>query len=373
MASLLKHTITPAGQGGDFNSLADAMAHLESAHGDLPTADVYAELEIGGDWSGGADTAPIDTGAYSIITDPTRYIRIYTTAAARHDGKWDEGAYRLEVANATALYVNSAFYCHHMYFDDIQIGVSAANANYQSPLFAEYTTEDGSFLCFRRCILRGSGTEDYRCPSVFLADSQWTSYFIDCAIYGASTLDHSMSAGIRADEGVVNIYNSVVAGGKYGIMAGGYEGASGVINAKNTYCGGSFTEDFAIGSTAATLNKVNCASEDSSADDTGDDETATDCITGVALDADTFVNVTGGSEDFHLAADGNSPLQGAGYDNSGESAPLNYTVDIDGDTMVNYSIGIDDGPAPGVTGAGAIGSGFAAGTAMMRGTIQSEV
>jgi hypothetical protein len=62
----------------------------------------------------------------------------------------------------------------------------------------------------------------------------------------------------------------------------------------------------------------------------------------IAYNTDTFVNVTGGSEDFHLAADGLSPLQGTGTDTSGDAAPMNFTTDIDGDTRdATWDIGAD--------------------------------
>ena len=84
-------------------------------------------------------------------------------------------------------------------------------------------------------------------------------------------------------------------------------------------------------------------------DTSGADETATDCVAAaVALDTDTFVNVTGGSEDFHLAADGNSPLMGVGVDTSGDSAPLDFTTNIDGETRdATWDIGADSWVASG--------------------------
>ena len=43
-----------------------------------------------------------------------------------------------------------------------------------------------------------------------------------------------------------------------------------------------------------------------------------------------------------LAADGLSPLQGAGTNTSGDAAPMNFTTDIDGDTRDStWDIGAD--------------------------------
>lgn len=369
MASLLKHTITPAGQGGDFNSLDACWDHLVASHADFVGADVYGEVEISGDWSGGADTAPVT--AAGLTLDATRYLSIYTDEDNFAGPSWSDSIYRLLVANAVAIYKttnNSDF----VRFRGLQIGMSAVNANYQCPFYIEYTTNDDAMWWISNCLIKQAGAVGYRTPGIMVTDSQMSLKIWNTIVYNlGGTGDAKADSALYAyDSKVIDVFNSLLLGGAFGI----YMQVSGVVNAKSVYVGGQSVEGFYR--EAGTINKTKCASADSSADDTsGADETATDCITGVALDTDTFVNVTGGSEDFHLAADGLSPLEGVGYDNSGESAPLDFAVDMDGDAMVNFSIGVDDGlaPATGITDAGAIGSGFAAGTAMMRGTIQSEV
>jgi hypothetical protein len=91
------------------------------------------------------------------------------------------------------------------------------------------------------------------------------------------------------------------------------------------------------------MAKTNCASEDQSADDTKTGETQTNCVAAaVIVDTDTFVNVTGGTEDFHLAADGLSPLMGVGVDTTADAAPMNFTTDIDLQTRdATWDIGAD--------------------------------
>src|SRR5574343_565781 len=98
MATELKHTVKPS--GGDFTSLDAAIDHLVASHANLVGSDNYATIEIDGTWSS-ADTAAVALAG--ITTDATRYLHIYTTAAARHDGKWDTGAYMLYVANNSAI------------------------------------------------------------------------------------------------------------------------------------------------------------------------------------------------------------------------------------------------------------------------------
>jgi hypothetical protein len=318
MATELKHTVKPS--GGDFTSLDAAIDHLVASHANLVGSDNYATVEIDGTWSS-ADTAAVALAG--ITTDATRYLHIYTTAAARHDGKWNTGAYMLNVANNSAI-TKAAAGCDFVRIDGLQIGVSSTNANYQSPIWNEYANTDGATWWVSNCILRGAGASDRRNPGLYVVDAQYTFNVWNTIVYNVGTLDHAYNSGVICDAGTLNLYSCVVIGGKYGVVTNG-----GTINAKNVYAGGTLTEDFYRGS--GTLAKTNCASEDQSADDTGTGETATNCVAAaVALSTDTFTNVTAGSEDFHLVV--GSALIGAGVTTSGESAPLNFTTDIDGDT-----------------------------------------
>lgn len=101
MATELKKTIKPSGQGGDYTTLSAAIV----ANGqNLVTADKYLLFEIGGDWTGVVDTAEamIESDAF-YTSDATRYIKIYTTGAARHNGIYGNkaSAYKLEVVYST--------------------------------------------------------------------------------------------------------------------------------------------------------------------------------------------------------------------------------------------------------------------------------
>ena len=317
MATELKHTVKPS--GGDFTTLDAAFDHLVASHANLVSADVYATIEIDGTWSS-ADTAACTPEG--ITTDATRYIHIYTTAAARHDGKWNEGAYRLYVANNIAMLKDGGG-GDHIIFDGLQIGVSATNANYQCPFWMEYTALNGAWWRISNCIIRGAGSASRRNPGIYCADAQMTMSVWNSVIYNVGTLDHPYCSGVICDSGTLNLYSSTVIGGKYGVVTNG-----GTINAKNVYAGSTITEDFYR--SAGTLAKTNCASEDSSADDTGTGETQSNCAVSVAYTTSTFTNVTAGSEDYDLVT--GSALIGAGVSTSGESAPLNFTTDIVGAT-----------------------------------------
>lgn len=332
MATLLKHTVKPS--GGDFTTLDEALDHLAASHANLVAADVYATIEIDGTWSS-ADTRAV--AMPNLIGDATRYLSIYTTAAARHDGKWDTGAYMLNVANSTAINFTNSVNMTHIRFDGLQIGLSSANANYQACLdFA--AAGAGTSIWVSNCILKQANNNSYRIPVIISQSGNVTLNCWNTIAYGVGNNDNALNAVFCGyDYGAFNLYSCVAIGGKYAYYAGD---SGGTMTVKNCYGGGSLTEDFYRG--AGTLAKTNCASEDSSADDTGTGETQSNCDVSVALDTDTFVNVTYATADYHLAADGNSPLMGQGVSTSGESSPMNFTTDIDGQTRdATWDIGAD--------------------------------
>jgi len=61
------------------------------------------------------------------------------------------------------------------------------------------------------------------------------------------------------------------------------------------------------------------------------DSTGTSGLQNIPVSTATFVNVTAGSENWHLAGTG-SGLYNVGTNTSGDSAPMNFTTDIDGET-----------------------------------------
>ena len=301
--------------GGDYTTLDAAVDHLVAAHGNLVTADVYAEIKIDGTWSS-ADTAQVTIA--SLTTDATRYLKIYTTSAARHKGIWSTSYYMLNTSNVGAMLLTSV---SNVWFDGLQIGKSSENANYQDVCYISGTlTASTNQILFSNCLTRGANNNSYRCSFIGAEAANQRIFVYNHIDYGHGTTDNLYNSGIWIGNGELTVYGSTLIGGFSGInRAGGTAVAKGVYAAEFTAGG------VAYGGVGASFAMTNCASSDTTAEDTNPYDS-------VACDTDTFVNVTYATADYHQAADGLSPLKEAGVDTSGDAAPMNFTTDIDGQT-----------------------------------------
>lgn len=159
MATEYKKTIKPAGQGGDYISLkAWQTAEVQ----DLVANDRYAVAEIDGDWTGIADTTPVNINGWT--TDATHYIYIYTTASARHKGKWDNTKYRLEItASGSSQY---AFLSNAKYLrvSGLQISMTSTYATTDVVYAGGGLSDSDNEMQFSHNIIKGiytsSGTGD---------------------------------------------------------------------------------------------------------------------------------------------------------------------------------------------------------------------
>ena len=275
--------------------------------------------------NGTADEHAVVINGWTTYAD--RYVDIQVAAGSRHAGVLNTAKYLLSVTNDAPLKIQEDY----VRVDGIQVQVlSPTEARHV--VTVEAITATNNDIRLSNCIVKSHGGATYASHGVMLYDTDIIAKIWNCIIYNVPT--PSGAAGIYTSCASVSIYSCVVIGGQRGINS------YGAVTVKNTYVGGAGYEDF--GYVSGTLAKTNCASEDASADDTETGETQSNCLINKALDIDTFVNVTAGSEDFHLAADGLSPLQGTGVDTTGDSAPLNFTTDIDGQTRdATWDIGAD--------------------------------
>lgn len=322
MATTVTKTIKSS--GGDYTSLsaweAGQQGDLTGVRDEIARAVCYAI----------DDTTEFGVDGWT--TSATQYITMECDATARHAGVWNGAKYNLIGSSANVLSINEEY----VRIDGLQIG-NAAVGGTQSPIVSVNTRASGANeLRISNCLIKAAGSATYPEPGIRIEGANSIVNIFNCIVYGLGNVDNYYASGMlfAGDNITAKVYSSTCIGGKFGLL--NWFGTGITVAAKNVYCGGTATSDF-----SGTITETNCASEDTSAGGTNH--------THANVDTDTFVNVTAGSEDFHLAADGLSPLQGAGVDTSGESAPLNFTTDIDGDTISNWSIGADDGVASGDT------------------------
>jgi len=79
---------------GEKLSCYYSLSLWEAAHQrDLVASNEIATVQIEGAWNPNATTTPVIIDGWT--TGPNNYIKIYTTAEARHNGKWDANKYKL--------------------------------------------------------------------------------------------------------------------------------------------------------------------------------------------------------------------------------------------------------------------------------------
>ena len=318
MASELKHTVKPS--GGDYTTLADAIAHLVASHADLVSANLYANIEIDGTWSS-ADTAQVLLSA-SILTSATCYLSIYTTAAARFDphGPWDTGAYIL-APNAIAISTAALGLTgvDYVYVDGLQITTTNPGSSVRYILSTGSTarTDNLNETRISNCIIKGHGHATYTHNLVRLNTTNLDFRMWNCIGYNLPAINNNLGVYANmASSGTCKISSCTFIGGEYA-----YDRASGTQTIKNCYGGGSLTADY-----YGTMAKTTCASSDS---------TGSTGLQGILVSetADSthagFVSIGAGTEDYHIKV--GSPLIGVGTDTSGDAAPMDFTTDIDGD------------------------------------------
>lgn len=311
MASELKHTVKPS--GGDFDNLAAATAHIVNSHANLVTADVYAIIEIDGTWSSADTSTPRTAG---IVTDATRYLKIYTTAEARFapHGGWDTGAYILSDVSGDNMF---GLQTDYIWLDGFQFNFGGSSGIYG--LYTDTALTNGANqILVSNSVFDGTDNSSSSARPIYnLAAATYARmYFYNLIVIGNAA--HPRLIWQDTSGGMYLQSCTIIANG--GAQA--LTRDAGTCVAKNCYVGGSATADY-----NGTITKTTCASSDAS---------GSVGLTGILVSetADAthagFVDIGAGTEDFHLQA--GSPLIGSGTDTSGDAAPMNFTTDIDGDS-----------------------------------------
>jgi hypothetical protein len=139
-------TITPAGQGGNYNSLN---AWEAGEQDNLPASGRIAIAAITGNWSGVIDDVVTLDGWE---TNLDNYIKIHALSGARHAGVWDDTKYRISGINNYTINCLEAY----LTLSGLQLHSSISgsiDSDWRSLLFQPST---GGYLTLVDSIFRGS-------------------------------------------------------------------------------------------------------------------------------------------------------------------------------------------------------------------------
>jgi len=290
---------TPGGDGTTNATTGDNRAYASLNEAEAARQQVLSEpIEII------CEGATVDTTAVTIdgwTTSAANYIKIYTTTAARHDGKWDEGKYRLEV-NDNLLRLYEAY----IKIDGLQTRVTSSAADYSAlelSIGADYNE-------ISNCIFRGNGTTNGKVTNNGGIDAK----FWNCISY-------NFNSGFRNHSGNSYFYNCTAYGNNIG-----FHRLDGTMVAKNNItqsCTTGFSGTFSSDSTNNLSDDATYASS------------TADIVNTHVLFADED------NDDFHLASN-DAGARNYGIDLSADDN-LPFSTDIDGQARTSpWDIGADE-------------------------------
>lgn len=304
MATTITKTVKPS--GGDYTSLSAWEAGMQK---DLVAAD---EISIAECYSMSDTTSVVIDGWTG---DATRYIKIYTPPAERHNGVWNTGKYILAPASGVVLQISESYVrVYGLQINTASIGIlvtgGSSSGDVNGDIYIGYN------------IIKSNGTAANTTGIDIYYVYSSNHYIFNNIIYGFSAFSNE---GIQVDDvdATAYIYNNTIYNCYRGIQA-----TNGTIIAVNNLSYNNSVADFNGTFTTSNYN----FSKDATAP-------GANSIHGTA-DAKTpdFTSTTSGSEDFHLLS--TSDAIGVGTDNPGSGL---YTDDIDGVTRsTSWDIGADE-------------------------------
>jgi len=284
MASELYKEVAPS--GGDYTTLEACMDGNEK---NLVTADEYFNVEITGDWTSATDETNVYIQNYT--ADATRFITIYATGTAKHDGTaYKTTAYELLGANDA----NSNFRQNGIDYTVIKDFVINGRGNDRYLIYESLACDN---CITERMIIHNSINTT---AGVFISTSSSSTVYRNCLLF-------NLAKGItcQSNNGNVTAYHITT------FAMGSGTVTNGMTNIKGVNCyDGRFTTwgDFVSMETGTNYNV--------SSDDTADDVGANYAINKNSY-TDYFESITGGSEDFNLKGNGTTLWSFAGTDLSG--------------------------------------------------------
>ncbi len=312
-------TVTVKPSGGDYTSL-NAVLTAESA--DLVALNRILYIEC----YAMQDTAPVSLTGFT--TDADHYIRIYTPASERHQGKWDTSKYRIET---TGQAINIA--ANYVRIEGLQIQVTASSGNNANGIKIWDVVGVGD-IWISHCIIKGvlSGTVTYtdgisNAPDTATVVRIFNNLFLDWNRSGAGTFIGGVYTSIGTayyfNNTFINCYQGIYRDGgsviaRNNLMYSCNQPAGGVFDASTDY---NATNNGTMGYTVTGSGNVHDRISQSF----------------------TFVDAANG--DYHLAA-GDAGAKDHGVSDPGSGL---YSDDIDGQARQTvWDIGADEYIASGM-------------------------
>ena len=301
-SQILLINISGSFDSGDYVTDASSNSVILSNNGNS----AIAVGKIDGAWSSADTTAVVIT---DWTTSASNYIRIYTTTAARHGGKWDDG-YRLTGSSGGKT----------MYIYESYVRIEGIVFNYASGygIYVNGLDVGNSDIRISHCLGCGGYSRIILVSNVNATVKIWN--FIG--------YDSNYTFQFQ-NQSHVYCYNCTA-------VDGSYEGFRCDVNdtctLKNCLATGNTNYDF-YGAANYTSASCNNASGDGTGDDLGSN--------GKANQTFNFLDET--NDDFHLAGS-DTAAKDAGVDLSGDSN-LSFTDDIDGEERpagASWDIGADE-------------------------------
>ncbi len=296
-------------QDGDQWRLASSTSNMfsMSGTGDELGDSAIAVGEIDGAWTNPDTTAVVIDGW---TTSATNYIKIYTTAEARHEGVWDEATkYRMRVDSGAGTY---ALDIPESYITIEGLQIEVWNLYNMTAVAIR-----GGGIHIKGNIIKNTATGTNNGVTFNTAGVGVGNYLYNNILYGWDIgIIHS------AEDENSPVYNNTLVNCTTGIDG----------HSQNTLI---LKNNIISGSTTSFVDTFH-ADSDYNATDTG---TATGGANDKINQTFTFTNEAG--DDFHLAS-GDTAAIDAGTDLSAD-ANLSFTTDIDGETRSGtWDIGADE-------------------------------
>ena len=272
------------GGAADGSSWANAFSRLYDAEAlnlDLTTGDTDGVCTIYCRASAGtADTTKVAWNGWTM--DAGGYVEII--GSDDFSGKWDATKYRLSCTNGTALSLRDQY----IRLDNLQIEVTAANANGQAAIYIYAIVAGGSEFRISNCIIRNHASDTYWGVTLYAQDTDICNLYVwNCVLQNRIVFDSLNNVCMYINiGGTAYIYNNTCWGAgattEYGIRR-----VAGTVNAYNNVCNNIGGYAFAGTFNAGATNISGDATDTGAASD----------INNTTL---TFANTA--NSDFHLAA-----------------------------------------------------------------------